>query len=234
MESDPHLQYILELDNCGYIEPLVPRTDLNYVDKANLLREHRMRWLHPERISPTIIELPVDHARSPTYEYADGIYVRGFRHPYSTSKLTRSLYFYQLPSLNKGTGFKDWTHDDVGLDVRDFGISPEQDLLVLLEIVGVEIHPGTTYFEETYKLHLRTMMTNKPHPAAPASFGAVLEFKLHSQVHPDRSFGFQILGHLLALVFRFRERGYLSHVVIWDWTTGQQLTVSRSLRRAAS
>ena len=205
----------------------MPRRDLDYVEKLNLLRQHRMRWLHPERISPTIIELPVNHSRSPTYEYADGVYVRGFRQPGSISKLTRSLYFYQLPSLNKGTGYKDWIHEDLGLDVRDFGISPEQDLLVLLEIASVEIPPGATHFEEQYKLHLRTMMTNEPHPAAPTSLGATLEFKCHSPVQPDRSFGFQILGHLLALVFRFRERGYSSHVVVWDWTTGQMLMVSQ-------
>lgn len=185
-----------------------------------------MRWLHPESISPTIIELPVNHARSPTYEYADGVYVRGFRQPGSISKLTRSLYFYQLPSLNKGTDRKNWVHSDLGMDVRDFGISPEQDLLVLLEIAGVDISPGATYFEEHYKLHLRTMMTNEPHPAVATSLGAVLEFENHSPVQPDRSFGFQILGHLLSLVFRFREREYPSHVVIWDWTTGQRLTVS--------
>jgi hypothetical protein len=223
--NSPYLQYILELDACGYVEPLNPRLDLNAAEKLQLLRETRARWSNPHLVQPTVIELPVSTTRSPTYEYADSVYVRGSRAPDSSSKLTRCLNFYQLPSLNKGTEYKHWSHEDLGLDTRDFGICPEQDLLVLLEIVSIAVPLGHLDFEEHYRVHLRTMTTNEPHPAS-RSLGAVLDYKLWAHTYPDRSFYFQILGHLLAMVFRSRERDLLSHVVIWDWTTGLKLAVS--------
>ncbi|KAG9125732.1 hypothetical protein FRC07_006446 [Ceratobasidium sp. 392] len=77
--ESPHLQYILELDSCGYVEPANPRRDLNYADKLRLIRDTRGRWMNPSSVKPTVIELPVNTARSPTYEYSDGIYVRGLR-----------------------------------------------------------------------------------------------------------------------------------------------------------
>ncbi|QRV73278.1 hypothetical protein RhiJN_01292 [Ceratobasidium sp. AG-Ba] len=78
-------------------------------------------------------------------------------------------------------------------------------------------------FEEHYKIHLRTMSTNTPHPATVRSLGGVLDFRLSTRSYPDRSFYFQILGRLLGIVFRSRDREFSSHVVIWDWTTGQKI-----------
>lgn len=45
----------------------------------------------------------------------------------------RSLAFVQLPSEIRGIVEKEWVIPDVGFKIRDFGMDPAQDLLVLIE-----------------------------------------------------------------------------------------------------
>lgn len=209
VKSDVCLQYLLELDACGYVEPANPRWDLTYAQKLEMVRGHRSRWDHPESVVPTVFELKLDE-RGVTYEYAGGVYVRGVQKHDSWEGLTRQLYFYQLPSPNRGIEYKHWEISDLGFDVRDFGIDPEQDLLVLLE-------PG----EDVYRIHLRTMSTNETHPNTSAGRSIIVE--PHS-VESARSFYFEISGYLLAVLFRSRNERIQSYVVIWDWTAGQELS----------
>ncbi|KAG8773520.1 hypothetical protein FRC12_002496 [Ceratobasidium sp. 428] len=217
-----HLQYLLELDICGYAEPPRTRLDLTYAEKLDILRDHRARWNNLGNLSPTEYELNSDE-HGVTYEYAGGIYVRGVPHAES-DRLTRRLYFYQLPSRNRGTGYKDWCISDLGVDTRDFGVCPEQDLLVLLEI-------KTLRTEGLCHVHLRSMTTNEPHPKAkPGRSTLTYNFKpLSEELPPDRSFYFEVSGHLLAILFRSRTRSLPSYVVIWDWTTGEELSCVRTV-----
>ncbi|QRV93754.1 F-box-like protein [Ceratobasidium sp. AG-Ba] len=218
------LQYLLELDICGYTEPPRGRSELTYPQKLDILRTHRARWNYPSKVVPVEYELNSDE-HGVTYEYAGGTYVRGV--PLAESdKLTRRLYFYQLPSLNRGTEYKYWCIPDLGVDTRDFGICPEQDLLVLLEVNSMRCNLLT---EGVCRIHLRTMTTNQAHPRAKPGRTILTYHHPRDEPPPDRSFYFEISGDLLAILFRSRTRGLPSYVVIWDWTTGIELTRARTV-----
>lgn len=45
----------------------------------------------------------------------------------------RKLGFTQLPSVIRGIEEKQWVIEDVGVKIRDFGMDPAQDLLIVLE-----------------------------------------------------------------------------------------------------
>ena len=45
----------------------------------------------------------------------------------------RTLHFKQIPSAIRGIQGTEWTIPDVGCKMRDFGMDPAQDLLVVIE-----------------------------------------------------------------------------------------------------
>ena len=45
----------------------------------------------------------------------------------------RTLHFAQIPSAIRGIEAREWTVQDVGCTIRDFGMDPAQDLLVVIE-----------------------------------------------------------------------------------------------------
>ena len=209
---------MLELDACGYVEPANPRWNLTYAQKLEIVRKHRSRWDHPEKVIPTVVG-PLPNEHDATNKFVGGVYVQSMRNPFS---LIRQLHFYQLPSPNKGTEYKYWTITDVGLDARDFGIDPEQDLLVLLEGEPGYQHGGT------YMVHLRTMSTNEAHPKISDGYSTIVH--QHPMELPRAAnVYFEMSGQLLAILFRSGRRHVQSYVVIWDWTTGTELSVSRRI-----
>ncbi|KAG9080637.1 hypothetical protein FRC06_006320 [Ceratobasidium sp. 370] len=224
IKGSTYIQYLLELDICGYIEPPCTRSDLTYAQKLDILRDHRARWSRPGDIRPTEYELNCEE-HGVTYEYAGGIYVRGVPQAES-DRLTRRLYFYQLPSRNRGTGYKDWCISDLGVDIRDFGVCPEQDLLVLLETNDVRRNFLT---EGLCRIHLRSMTTNEAHPKAKPGRSILTYKPPRENPPPDRSFYFEVSGHLLAILFRSRNRSLPSCVVIWNWTTGEELSRAQTV-----
>ncbi|KAF8607146.1 hypothetical protein BDV93DRAFT_542163 [Ceratobasidium sp. AG-I] len=215
VKSDVCIRYLLELDACGHVEPANPRWDLTFAQKLEMVRNHRSRWEHPEKVTPTIFELHIGEGGA-TYEFAGGVYARGIRSMQNPFSAPRRLNFYQLPSPNKGTDYKHWVISDLGLDARDFGMDPEQDLLVLLEAERGRQHGGI------YRIHLRTMSTNQSHPKT--SVGQSILVHQHPLgLPPAATFYFEISGHLLAVLFRSISQQVQSYVVIWDWTTGLEL-----------
>ncbi|KAG9093347.1 hypothetical protein FS749_014547 [Ceratobasidium sp. UAMH 11750] len=73
------------------------------------------------------------------------------------------------------------------------------------------------------------MTTNEIHPKAKPG-RSILTYKPPREYPPpDRSFYFEISGHLLAILFRSRNRSLPSFVVIWNWTTGEELSRVRTM-----
>lgn len=56
------------------------------------------------------------------------------------------LRFIQVPSKLRSIEEKRWTIEDIGFKVKDFGMDPAQDLLVVLEIVHVGCVHTRLYF----------------------------------------------------------------------------------------
>ena len=47
--------------------------------------------------------------------------------------MTRGLLFTELPSTVRESPEKTWEHGDSGVQIREFGMDPAQDLLILIE-----------------------------------------------------------------------------------------------------
>ncbi|KAG9081971.1 hypothetical protein FRC06_005302, partial [Ceratobasidium sp. 370] len=213
MPADDYLQYRLELDVCGYVEPLCPRIDLSYTEKTKILRRHNARWNDPASVAPTCYELP-------RYQITGAdVFVKG---TFAWSQAGGSedfkrLVFYQLPSINRGTDFKHWSID-LAKEFRDFWIDPELDLLVVAEQTSQ--YPNRS----SYNIHLRSMTTNTTHPRA-APDRSIISYTPHLTPDPlvPRCL-VRISDHLLVMLFKFVDRTRPKHIVIWNWTTGQELT----------
>ncbi|QRV93776.1 vacuolar protein sorting-associated protein 13 [Ceratobasidium sp. AG-Ba] len=207
IHSDMYLQYLLELDTYGYTEPLNPRRDLGYAEKIALLRDHTSRWRNPGIISPDYYELPPGRTISPR-PFVNGTFVWKAEAANDSDR----IYFYQLPSRNKGTDFKHWSVDLA--EFRGFDslwIDPEQDLLV------VAMKTGTDSGNIVYEIHLRSLGTGQVHPMAAAE---------HSVLYYSTILGslrIEVIGHSLAAITS-SSLPHAVHTVVWDWVTGQQLS----------
>ncbi|KAG8796042.1 hypothetical protein FRC12_005832 [Ceratobasidium sp. 428] len=102
ISANDYLQYLLRLDACGYVEPRCPRPDLTYAEKKQILSDHWDRWY--DSSSKTVVtdhELPDGKGRveattkGTTVWYPEG---------------TIGYMFFQNPSINRGTGFKQWSY----------------------------------------------------------------------------------------------------------------------------
>jgi hypothetical protein len=212
-----YLQYLLELDNCGYVEPLHPRTDLDYTEKIELLRSHRTRWNDPSSITPDLHELPFRESL-PVYSLTKGVFSWGHRD--EATYFISQIYFLQLPSKNRGTDSKHWSISDLPLNVRYFWIDPEQDLLILLDISG-----------GVHTTHVRSMMSNQAHPKVAPGRSVLVHKYGPDNLNPDRVYFFGAYDHSMSVASYLRSDGSnYFHVAIWDWTTGEQLSVSLFLQ----
>lgn len=234
MATNLYLQYVLELDMCGYVVPLVPREDLSHAQKINALREHRRRWQNARLVRPTFITFPSKLGSARQICFIGGTLVCGKIDP---SEIPQSItnydiYFYRLPSFNKGTKYKFWQHMVPARALRQLTIQPEYDLLVLLEQVSVRadtsmpyggFHPRT--YHEYYKLHLRSMGTNEPHPVVPPLGRIGIDLNITSTGYwpPKWKIELQVFGRLVAAMLYSTSE---THIVIWNWLSGSQVAVS--------
>jgi hypothetical protein len=209
VREDTYLQYLLELDTCGYIEPSYPRMDLTYAEKIELLRNHTNRWNHPDSVVPVPYKLHVNGKLSAD-TLSKGIFAWGIRD--EAGGYLQQIHFLQLPSRNRGTDSKTWFIHDIPANVSHFRIDPEQDLLVLLVI------SGTSY------IHLRSMTTGAAHPKV-APGRSVITYNVELGGHPSL-IHFDVHDHLVAIAFLFWDGEVAkSRVTIWDWTIGEQALV---------
>ncbi|KAG8766763.1 hypothetical protein FRC12_006668 [Ceratobasidium sp. 428] len=218
INTDHYLQYLAQLNACGYVEPLCPRTDLRYADKANILRKHNSGWANLTSVTSDYYELQGYSSA----HFGTGIdaFVKGtsmWARSNRNDKNAFDLIFTQLPSTNRGTEFKQWSIAFVYNEFGGFWIDPEQDLLVVAKYrTGTSTRP--------YNLHLRSMATNKPHPRAPTGQN-VLRYipPAASWVRNQRVW---ICGYLLAGIFNVDRN---INIIIWNWTTGLQVSVCLSI-----
>ncbi|KAG9077603.1 hypothetical protein FS749_010506 [Ceratobasidium sp. UAMH 11750] len=210
IDTNDYLQYKLELDACGYVEPLHPRTDLSYAAKTEMLRKRNAWWSNPTSVTPVRYELPGYDTKG------RGIFKNGtFMWNQDVDGGGERLVFYQLPSANKGTEFKQWSID---LENKYFGlwIDPEQDLLVVVE-AGSGLPDNVPD-----DIHLRSMSTNQPHPKAIPG-RTVLRYTPPSHSSSLRGRIIKIFQHLLIGLY-FNPWDDKADIVIWNWTTGQELS----------
>ncbi|QRW05627.1 F-box protein [Ceratobasidium sp. AG-Ba] len=230
IDASAELHYLIELERLGYVPPAQPRLDLTYNEKIELLRTHKSNWDSISTIKPTRYRLQTSSVGfTSTYDFYGGVYARGSTLN-SLGSATRRMELYQLASVNKGTEYKQWVHEDIGVDTRDFAMEPDFDLLVLLElseqkpIIGATTQ-GAPNIQQFFNVHLRSLRTCGPHPDATRP---IINHSLCTFGRTSWSFYFQIVGKYLAVMFLTgidqQDENHTSQLRVWDWTTGNEVT----------
>ncbi|CAE6467352.1 unnamed protein product [Rhizoctonia solani] len=223
--TDLYLQYILELDKSGYVAPRLIRQDLDYAEMIQAIRNHRNRWKHVQLGEPKSIEVP-DAVNTFLHEryFIDDVHVLHFGAMSTDGDITTSLHFHQLPSFNKGTDYKFWVHEGMGFTACSLAIQPEIDLMVLLEYCPLEPTTSWHQVDQSYRIHLRTMSSNKPHPLAMSSAPFLDVGKLPHRHFDDLS-PMSLYGRILALRFvpNPHRPAFKPFVVLFDWIVGVEI-----------
>ncbi|CAE7096056.1 unnamed protein product [Rhizoctonia solani] len=230
--SSSYLQYILELDSCGYTVPLISRSDLSYEEMIKMLREHREAWQDPSSRSTEFIKiLPRERVNS---YIADGVFTYG--HTDKKDQLEHNptideIHFHRLRSTNKGTGYEHWHHHDFGFPIEAFAIQPEIDLLVLVEGTvlkeQIERHHMIgmmTRVYKSYRLHFQTISANTPHVLSSSTF---LDTGLGGVSSIKEPIGTQLTvslnGRMIMLVGSTNHSTTERTIGVWDWVEGTEI-----------
>lgn len=118
------IQYNIELAILGY----EPRPSSR---NAHLTAAQRRKILHLHRKSLNLLDWTEStkfNIKEPNrIELSGGIYAA------TRESHSRPISFFELPSTVNNTFVNQWEHEDLGLDVLDFCIDRELDLLLLIE-----------------------------------------------------------------------------------------------------
>ncbi|PFH54809.1 hypothetical protein AMATHDRAFT_134646 [Amanita thiersii Skay4041] len=204
IDSSVALQYKIQLAASGQEE--APSSAGSEAPKATCLetlKQKQRAWANLQWVERMTV----------SYSYGDLWELYGNVLAQNTSDSSR-LLFYQLPSRYRGIKRRDWSVDVRQYRLRDFGMDPAQNLLVLVEYPPRQ--PG--FADLNYRIHLRTLSTGAPHPLAPEP---------HALTHAKRpavhgSCSIQTCDDILGIIFDCHEFGE-TELVIWNWKTGQIL-----------
>ncbi|KAG8680901.1 hypothetical protein FRC09_017888, partial [Ceratobasidium sp. 395] len=217
VDGTAQLQYFIELGRLGYVEPVHPRRDLTYDQKAKLLREHRVRGASPSHTFTLDTTHPSELGDTQAQYYTalcDGVYVEGFGS--YTDGLTRHLKFYQLPSWNRGTELKKWGLQ-LGVDTIHVDLNFDLNLLCLVAIQNSGFNDPATF-----DVHLRTLDSGGVHPGAALSQLSWRENQGGSSHAFAWKMSSHIVGNLLGILFA-RRRSTMNYLIVWDWPSGSKL-----------
>ncbi|RDX52576.1 hypothetical protein OH76DRAFT_1400371 [Lentinus brumalis] len=192
VDDDSHMRYKIELAVAGMKDGV--HSTLTVSDRLSMLELKRDAWRKLAWTSQK--DIPATR-NSASWELCGGVFAE--------EENRRTLHFWQLPSQIRGIQWREWTLNDVGVSMSDFGIDPAQDLLVIAEDIG-----------SLCRMHLRSMTTGMVHPMSPP--GGVL-------VHwhePEHAYSIQISNDHLAVLLT-DHRSLDSELVVWNWKTGAVL-----------
>ncbi|KAJ1310913.1 hypothetical protein OPQ81_009426 [Rhizoctonia solani] len=226
VDSSPELQFLLELHSFGYTVFPSLRLGTPCKDRAALFRKFQQNWTSESATPIDKYALkPVEFGT--TYKFCNGVYARGS----SLLGVSRTcgLDLYQLPSVIKGTQWRQWSHPDLGVEIDDFIIEPDYDLLVLLRATTFkhlsdtrEPPPQTRPdVEQTFTIHLCSLETNLPHPEATCTEMKCTVPGLAGEAWSLRS---QVVGNYLAVMFLHTSTNAISYLIVWDWVIGREVT----------
>ncbi|KAG7450677.1 uncharacterized protein BT62DRAFT_529398 [Guyanagaster necrorhizus] len=190
------LVYTIELDRHGHVDnsSVLPSTD-----RLDRLREHNAAWNK------------LDGAWSGDIPKFQGHVWELFGNVLAQHSGSGSLVFTQLPSSTRFIEQKEWSVSLSGLPIRDFGMDPSQDLLVLIETSRWGRNPNPSF-----QLHLWSMSSGKAHV-----YASVPVLK-HAQKVPDHgmSYTIQVSGDYLGV--EFNGNNAPKELVVWNWKTGRK------------
>ncbi|KAJ3875709.1 hypothetical protein F5051DRAFT_413564 [Lentinula edodes] len=176
---------------------------LSAMEKLELLRNQQARWDKLEWSSQT------------RYPMKDAGLWELFGNVLAQNNPDGSFVFVQLPSVHRNIPEREWkVKPTTPRFVRDFGMDPSQDLLVLIETP----RRSAGRVDRHHCIYLRSMSTATKHPLATES-GCIKH--LRHFFDPDTSYSIQISLEFLAIFFHTASVLSANEFVIWDWKTGQ-------------
>ncbi|KII93780.1 hypothetical protein PLICRDRAFT_49798 [Plicaturopsis crispa FD-325 SS-3] len=196
-------KYKIELGAAGMEDG--PPSAFSTAARLQKLKTYQSRWEKLEWVEEKQIPMEVGEV----WELYGGVLAQG--------RGSRTLKFWQLPSVTRGIEFRSWEIEDTGALVRDFGMDPSQGLLVL--IVRPPISPvreGRVCY-----IHLRALDTGGPHPLVPGS-SAILEHVQNLRPGHRVSYTIQVSGCYLGVMFHRHGGLGNNDLVIWNWRTGHR------------
>ncbi|CAE6484883.1 unnamed protein product [Rhizoctonia solani] len=109
---------------------------------------------------------------------------------------------------------------------RIFAIQPEVDLMILLESCPIQ-DPRSRYLIKRYRIHVRTMTTNEPHPYVTSTPGTsyLLDLGSPHNLFFNYSRPIQIYGRMVSIIFRPDTDHPDSEplIVVFDWILGAEV-----------
>ncbi|KAI9056374.1 hypothetical protein FKP32DRAFT_1639392 [Trametes sanguinea] len=195
IDEDVRLQYKIELAASG-LEDGTHNT-LTVAERLRMLQTRNEAW---DNLAWTARE-EIPMLQGGVWELYGGVLGQG--------EGARTLVFKQLPSTLRGIEGRQWRIEDVGVNIRDFGMDPAQDLLIIIEnrADGAGV---------ICSVHLRSLATGQPHPSAPRP--AVLS---HSTHRGRFSYTIQISEDYVAVLMTSGDEDH-SELLIWNWKTSQR------------
>ncbi|KAK0464979.1 uncharacterized protein EV420DRAFT_1301547 [Desarmillaria tabescens] len=190
------LVYTIELARYGHVDYAAA---LPSAERLAQLREHNNAWNK------------LDGTWSDSIPMLQGHLWELFGNVLAQHSGSGSLVFTQLPSSTRLIEQKEWSVPLSGLHIRDFGMDPSQDLLVLIESPR-----WGRNLNHSFQFHLWSMSTGKAHGLASVP---ILK---HAQKVPDygMSHTIQISGDHLGVVFHGNNAA--KELVVWNWKTGRR------------
>ncbi|QRV88724.1 F-box protein [Ceratobasidium sp. AG-Ba] len=239
VQSSSDLQFFIH----GFVEFPQPRKDLTLKEKCNILRLHRERRKNRTVSNVNTFKIGVANGGFTSRwlpsitPLKDGVLAE-WSLVREDSFMNLQLDVVQLPSLNTGTGFKQWRLEQNDLNIRGSAFEPAADLLVLLEYTGPYIDPFPRHLglnridpnnidpsglghgqPQPFLFHFRTLSTNEPHPNA---YQSTLDCGLRTK----SAWGFP-LDCLGDLIITRPQKGHHKEwecgLIIYNWVTGTVL-----------
>ncbi|KAH9037201.1 hypothetical protein EDB85DRAFT_625041 [Lactarius pseudohatsudake] len=192
-----------------------PPGGLTTSERLELLKNYEASWKNLEWNEHTTIFSPA------------GSLWELYGNVWAHSRGSDAIEFIQIPSRLRGIPMRQWTLR-FNFPLRDFGMDPSQDLLVMIE--------NFRNAPELSRIHLRSLSTGEKHPLA-GSTGVVEHTLAAPNIVIDRwSHSIRICRDYVGILFteRFGNMND-SELVVWSWRTGVRklLVLSTSMRSFA-
>ncbi|KAG8886101.1 hypothetical protein FRB98_001475 [Tulasnella sp. 332] len=234
------LRYNMELQISGLINVDDGRKELSTDQRLSLLRNRRYRWKNMDwrREDHWLLR-----EGCPTYEIYGGVFAqlweaREHDEDSDQGKLVTKLRVIYLSSATRGLAESmAVVHEElIRGSVAELSIDPDQDLVVLLVYVRSINEHSPPPFENGrpsfhLETHFRTLSTNLPHPAASH---ADIQSEHLTNLEDDGRLIPIIAGDLLAILYTSVDGASPSIIVVWRWTTGEELMMVRTDTSALS
>lgn len=207
VKTSTSIQYQIERKVANVVHG---ESQLSIADCLTLLKKTEHKWA-------TLQFSRVEEASSRPgnlWELFGGVLAFSMRSSSNHIHTYEGLSFIELPSALRGAESKTRSLTNLGYKIRDFGMDPAQDLLVVIEVV----HAPVGYFAK-----LLTMSTGQSHPLASQPI-------LSCNDRPPLirySFVIQVMGDFLGVLLHTNLQNNFvilqDQFLLWNWKTGHKV-----------